>query len=225
MQHNLTIVDNFYDNIEEVRDFAIKQKYYPCLKEMPDDVREGDKKTDEGKKIWDEQISKIGHFFVGKRSLSVEYLNKKIYDEFIDKMKLFVQLDPNKKYTISTHFHLLIPSDKTINIHQDKDTLIAGLIYLNPVSPNFQGTFFYKHNETGNDGTEKTEEFDAIVAQLDMIKVSSNKDFSATSYIDNKYNRCVFYNPYTLHSAPDGFGENQNCGRLTQPFFIREVNV
>ena len=224
MKHNLTIVDDFYDNIEEVREFAIRQKYYPCLKNMPEHIREGNRTTDIGRKEWDTQISKIGYFYVGERSLSVEYLNKKIYKEFIDKMKLFVQLDPNKEYSISTHFHTLPPSEG-VNIHQDKDTLIAGLIYLNPISPNFQGTFFYKHNETGNDGTDHTEEFEAVRAQLDTIQLSTSTDFSATSYVDNKYNRCIFYNPYSLHSAPEGFGKTNNEIRMTQPFFIREVNV
>lgn len=124
----LVCVDNFYDNPDEVRNFALKQPYY-------DD---------------------IGDRFPGKRTKMIKDINPDFYDKFTRKIiSMFYDLDMVKvNFTLDSQFHLVPPNPSLvryehIRIHKDRGSLVAGLVYLSPDIEIESGTSIYQETEDG----------------------------------------------------------------------------
>jgi hypothetical protein len=123
-QTNLIVIDNFYKNPFEVRNFALLQNFdiegnYPGFRTKPF-IKKSFKKV----------LNKHIKNFVNK--ISLLNINN------VDNDLLEHKLDSTFQYTLSTHKSW---------IHRDKYNEIAGLIYLTPNAPITSGTTFYEYND------------------------------------------------------------------------------
>lgn len=122
MHTNLIVVDNFYSDVDSVRQLALSQEYsvrgnYPGL-------RTKSFLTDSAKEV----INSI-----------VLHVSGGVTDWLLD--------ENNDGYTGA--FQICTASDRTW-IHSDYNNMWAGVCYLTPNAPLSSGTAFYMHKETGN---------------------------------------------------------------------------
>ena len=117
-----TVVDNFFDNPDVVRDYALQQTY---------------------------ETNRPG-VINGLRSKPLTQINPKLQEEVREKvLTLFYDMDRDHLETdIRSYFHKNIPYHKGDNmgwIHQDLPTsIIAGLVYLTPNPDPESGTSIFR---------------------------------------------------------------------------------
>lgn len=125
VQNQIFLIDNFFDNVEEVREYALRQKYFP-----PD-----------------------GENWVGFRSEKISFGNL-FTDEIILEIAYHMRIDPRKiscyfHYTLSSSKNLEDQDFDNYKFHADSG-IKAGVIYLNPNPPVNSGTTIFINGEEKN---------------------------------------------------------------------------
>ena len=237
-------LDNFYDDPDHVRDFAINTPHFYRLKE---------------------------DFWPGSRIGDLRYKHKKIYGKFYsyfleqlnEKISLF---NVNDCFQITTSFDKIPIADDNLKsisntgyIHvdllegeiSDKKTF-AGVVYLNKIAHPNSGTSFFKLKCTsdekikisdGNNFNLVENSFDGYIYN-DLFREYANsynpfvkqkyrnyflelKQFVDSRFekvieVENVYNRLVIYDSNYFHTTSH-FYANDFEDRLIQPFFVRTL--
>lgn len=126
--------------------------------------------------------------------------------------------------SIRSYFQLTTAEDGDSWVHQDNDTELAAVLYLNPVSPVNSGTSIYRCKDV-----KRWESFMATgqgYETLKTINTVDNKDlldqlFEPTMNVESVFNRLIIYNGTEYHKSNNYFGDSPQTGRLTQVFFIK----
>ena len=125
---SVLILNNFLEMPTLVRDWAINQKYYTAK----DFVEIYGKHTD----------------WPGKRTFHVSDLNKEYADIVLNRLaNIAIQHYGLKNISIRSYFQLTTSDDKDSWVHQDNDTDVAAVLYLNPNAPINSGTTMYNCND------------------------------------------------------------------------------
>lgn len=193
---NLIIIDNFYENPEEVRNFALLQMFEESKNDYP-----------------------------GKRTipfLSEELKNKiqLIVEPFGGKIIKFSNGNGNGNGC----FQYATTYDRTW-IHHDAVEIgvlnWGGVIYLSQDAPLSSGTGFYKFI----DGTMNSEEENILNGDsYTNIYSQDHTKWELVDKVGNIFNRLVLFNSSRFHASLDYFGTNKNDGRLFQVFFFTTKN-
>jgi len=220
-------IDNFYDNPDEIRNFALTLEF----------------KKNNGN-------------FPGVRSEEICKLNRNLYNKFCEKLLSIFYNFTNEyvEWNIDTRFQKIYPYSKDKNsllnsgwYHMDSDsTIAAGVIYLNPESNLDSGTtigrlknietafqdYFWRDSfyrsklpeiefNTDKDIFPKCENApDLNIYQHEML--IHNSKFEKTLEFKNVYNRLVMYDGEYFHRESNFFA-NEYEPRLTQVFFINAI--
>ena len=195
---SIIVVDNFYRNPMEVREFALKQNF-PETGNFPGYRTHESYATDE------------------VRNLIQSYLTP--YDMEID---LWECIPGNH----NGMFQYTTACDRSW-IHMDsQDTTMAAIIYLTPNAPFSAGTGFYTpkdHEETNwPSGFCPKRGYKTGVPVPDGH--AHGKDITKWHLVDqvgNVFNRLVMYNSHMWHTSMDYFGDCKENGRLFQIFFFK----
>ena len=199
----VTIVDNFYENPELVRDFALSQKFYPSDGAYP-----------------------------GERSEGIHNLNQDFFQNFCEKLfSLFYDLETAElSWNVETTFQKIgkLSNDRNSKlnagwIHSDS-SIFSGVIYL---SKNSTGTSIYYPKDADSGMTcqdqkhlfysGKTTNEDEYALAIEK----NNNNFYESIRVDGKFNRLVLFEGGVYHGVPSFFGEDDF--RLTQVFFVNEI--
>lgn len=210
-----TVVDNFFDNPDKIRQIALEQSY--------DTDRHG--------------------VINGLRSKPFTVILPELQEQIREKiLSLFYDLDRDYVETkIRCYFHKNTPYHKGDNmgwIHNDlPDSIIAGLIYLTPNPDPDSGTSLFKLIKDWDQETFKkahaikkrlyrdahfihepnTDDVD-FIEEFDYWRSKWDEYFEETVTINNVYNRMILYDSEEFH-APNKFVED----RLALVFFITEL--
>jgi len=207
----VTIVDNFYENPDLVREYALSLSY---------------------------QSSKTGKY-PGSRTKLLSIQNERFSRIFSKKLfSLFFDYETTKlAWNVETTFQKInsfSEEEKNIKnsgwIHADDDTVFAGVVYLNPdPKPNW-GTSIYtlKPNEI-DDCLQKTKflhysnspDFNEI--EHEKEKNFNNNKFVESIRVENVYNRIIIFEGGVYHGVPSYYS-NDDEPRLTQVFFVKNLN-
>jgi hypothetical protein len=237
-------LDNFYDDPDEVRNYALSLNYNKHKSTLYPGIRSG---LIDNKQVNDPNLKQFYSYFL-------KILNKKI--------GIF---DINDCFNISTGFHKIPVFSNNLKsilntgfIHVDlfeyfivgKKTF-AGLIYLNEKTCPTSGTSFFKMKCTKDNQIKITDNnnlelfnslydnglhydilsnnysklydpflkrkcFNYFVKNKKMVDLKFEKLFE----VENVYNRIVLYDSKYFHTASH-FYVNDFEDRLTQPFFIK----
>lgn len=146
MNVNLIIVDDFYNNPYQVRDYALEQEFsirgnFPGLRTKP--------------YINDEIIAAIEHNM-----------------QFAGKITDLMNHDTESSYTGA--FQLATATDRTW-IHADHYNMWAAVCYLTPNAPHTAGTAFYKHKESGQHSRTKENHEGYDYTKWEKFDVIGNK--------------------------------------------------
>ena len=200
-------IEDFYDNVDEVREFALAQEYTaPPKGEYP-----------------------------GTRTKLLHELDAEFTDQFCRKIfSLFYNFNNEIiNWNISTCFHKITPyNNPRANVgwtHMDDHTVLAGLIYLTPDANLDSGTSVcaVKRGEKPNPDyrikcnfyTNKSTDVDGYVQHLE----EHNNKFNETIEFKNVYNTLIAYPGNLYHRA-----NNFDCGkgeRLTQLFSFSRIHA
>ena len=197
-RRELIIVDDFLDNPDSVREYALEQNFERLGgKNWPG----RDSSESHGEKEMTQACSEV----VGQQ-LVIKPENKCSYFRIAKKGeygKQHIHFDPNP------------------------GLIWAGILYLTPTFHPTGGTKFWKHKETGWEMAPTNEEGIkyGIHSHEDMVRFfdTEGKDESKWIETDNvsfKYNRLVMFNPFLWHSNGEWFGTTHDNCRLVQLFFF-----
>lgn len=194
---SITVIDNFYSNPDEVREYALSQLPFPYLCSIPGERSAG--------------VNPI--LSTELKSTFEDLLGKKITQWNTFSGKDFWKGEPEN---MNTCFQMILETEQSWVHHDDNE--YAGVIYLTPNPNPNSGTGLFRHKETG------ISEYDPTDPSTDLNLHEDRWDLSKWELIDevkNVYNRLVIYKGKHYHrSMIPGFGKNYLEGRLTQVFFF-----
>jgi hypothetical protein len=201
----VTIVDNFYENPELVRDFALSQTFYPSNGRYP-----------------------------GMRTDSIFDINQNFYQTFCEKLfGLFYDMsNTHVSWKLETTFQKISRMSENKKskfnegwIHHDP-CIFSGIIYLSmdsvgtniyePIDPN--DTYYcQKERDIFYLGKEISEE------EYTKGIIENNSKFKPSVQIDGKFNRLVLFEGGVWHGVPSFYCNGED--RFTQVFFVYDLNV
>ena len=202
-----TIVENFYENPDAIRQFALAQEYKFCYEQ-----------------------SEVTHVYPGCRTREICDLDKPLYDKICAKLiSVFHIPDHDRmRWEIRTGFQSVSAKFGQGVIHTDGDTIFAALLYLTPEAPLNSGTSLFKKNKSFDEDSyyRALEENDKKFRAGD-IKMSTDYHsmFDEVARFSNQYNTLVIYEGDNFHAANQFFGETLEDSRLTQAFFIKKIDA
>lgn len=197
---NLIIIDNFYKNPDEVRNYALLQDFdytgnFAGFRTL---------RSYENIELY-EKIS----FYINK-------LGYKIINFNIDTFG-----DSNCSFTYSTSNDIARTWIHVDNFANDANKQlplvgISGVLYLTPNAPLNSGTILYEFNYHDN-------LYDPSIP-VDSYTFDNTK-WKKIDIIGNVYNRLILFNAKIYHSINRLFGTNKYNGRLTQNFSFTCVKI
>ena len=190
----LIIIDNFYNNAMETRNFVLTQEF------------------------------KVRGNYPGQRTRSFANNElKDIIQDYIlpfgGKITEFPMPDETNKLDNNIYngaFQYTTSRDRSW-IHVDGFNNWAGVLYMTPDAPLSSGTGFYKYK----DGT--TYETDMKIMNNKTEIDNSSQDLTRWEQVDkvgNIFNRLILFNAKRFHMSLDYFGNMKENGRLFQVFFF-----
>ena len=190
----LIIVDNFYNNPMETRNYILNQEF------------------------------SVKGNYPGRRTRSYanEHLKdiiQKYIESFSGKITKFPipKSDLSDANTIYNGAYQYTTSRDRSWVHTDGWNNWAGVLFLTPDAPVSSGTGFYKFQ----DGTRS--EQDGKLLNNKKMTDTFSQDLTKWELVDrvgNVFNRLVLFNSYNFHMSMDYFGDSKENGRLFQVFFF-----
>ena len=202
----VTVVENFYENPDEIRKFALKQKFSYC-----------------------HELKNIDYVYPGCRTKELFDLDKNLYEKVCKKLVSIFHNTQNDhmRWAISTSFQVVEAKFERGVLHQDPNTIFAGVIYLTPDAPITAGTSLFKPNKTFSE-----EKYQAALKLNDEnfrankpVSIEYHNMFDETVRVNNIYNTMILFNAQTYHAANEFFGHNLANGRMAQVFFINKIDA
>jgi len=203
----LTIVDNFFDEPDKVRNLALSMSYTPDERGTYPSVRS-------------EQL----------------FINHKVFFDLVCRKILSIYYDLHSDqdihWKVNMSFQKVNKSDGSGWIHIDSPAILSAIVYLNP-NPNINGgTSMYKLKKdiiaADNQYNIIKENFylgKTSFEEAEEARIKSNSQFDEVVKIHNAYNRLIVFDSTIPHGALDFFGENDKDTRLTLAIFFHELNV
>ena len=158
-----TVVDGFYSIPEQVVEFANQQEYNKDLNNK----------------------------WPGKRTNCLSTINYNFYDSTIKKI-LALYYPENQDYTYAADMFFQ-KVDKSFGegwVHSDApDSLVTGIIYLNPISNPNAGTSIYQYKSVGVKNINKDEKrafIEGSLANNDQYRKENNDQFEEVIALKNK---------------------------------------
>ena len=206
MTYPLTIIDNFFEDPDQIVENAKKLKTYNSPGNWP-----------------------------GSRTKMLHIANHRLFEYFCNRIYKIFSDDIPEYYNMQTQFQFISPLadeqwDKRNRgwIHQDLDTWFGGIVYLNKNPEPNTGTTIYrpKYGFTRQTNKELNHK-EALYRneELDLDEYNKAWDIMYDQYIEtvkieNVYNRFVLFPAYAHHGV-ETYGHKQE--RITLNFFGREM--
>lgn len=203
----VTILENFYENPDAVRTFALSQKFQSR-----------------------HQLKNAKYVFPGSRSKDLSTINKPLFENVSKKIiSLFHNAEHDyMRWTIATSFQSVTEEYGCGVIHTDHNTVFAAVLYLTPDAPLDSGTSLFKPNKSFDqekyDWYLKENDKRFIEGQHEM-DTSYHKMFDEVVRINNVYNTLILYEGRHYHAANKFFGKTLKDSRLAQVFFVSNIDA
>ena len=197
-----TVIDNFFDNPDEIRKYALSLEFNSPRGSYP-----------------------------GFRSEQIAFINPKLYEQ-INSRILSLFFDQNRDsldISVESQFQIIPEKFEEGWAHQDVDVSgrnIAGVIYLTPDAPLDCGTSIYRQKSEPdyNDLRLRNEYYHkASIDDIEKYRKARdryNSNFEKTLEVKNVYNRLLMYDTLEFHKESGFFGSLKENSRLTIVFFM-----
>ncbi len=203
----VTIIENFYENPDAIRKFALAQEYTFCHDRL-----------------------NMEYVYPGSRTKDLFDLDSKLHEKICKKL---VSVYHNAEYdlmrwAISTSFQSVSAEYGQGVIHTDHNTVFAAVLYLSPDAPLNSGTSLFKKNKTFDEKkyqqalNDNDARFKAGEIAMDT---SYHSMFDEIVRVNNVYNTLIIYEGRHFHAANQFFGKTLNDSRLAQVFFVNKIDA
>jgi hypothetical protein len=203
----VTIVEDFYENPDKIRTFALAQQYHHC-----------------------HEIPNSKYVFPGSRTKDLFDLDKSLHEKICSKLvSIFHNTEHDSmRWAISTNFQSVTEEFKDGVIHTDHNTIFAAVLYLSPNAPLNSGTSLFKPNNL----FDKVKYEQALADNDTRFKAgeiamdtSYHSMFDEVVRVNNRYNTLILYEGQHYHAANQFFGDTLENSRLSQVFFINKIDA
>jgi hypothetical protein len=202
----VTVISDFYTNPDEVRKYALAQKYTYCH-EMKD----------------------IGYVFPGSRTKELRDLSQSLYEKICKKLISVFHIPEHDvmRWQINTSFQIVEGEYESGLIHQDQNTVFAGVLYLTPDAPLNSGTSLFKKNASYDEELywKLVKENDERFKRKQPIDFGYHSMFDEVVRVNNVYNTLILFEGDIHHCANQFFGQTKQDSRLAQVFFITKIDA
>lgn len=203
----VTVVENFYENPDAIRKFALAQEY-KYLQEQTD----------------------YNYVYPGCRTKGLHILDNVLYENICKKLvSVFHNTEHDyMRWAITTNFQSVSARYGSGVIHSDHNTIFAAVLFLSPNAPLNAGTSLYKKNKTFDDNKYQRalEENDEKFRTGEIImNTDYHSMFDEIVRVNNVYNTLIIYEGDIFHAANQFFGKTLQDSRLTQVFFVNKIDA
>lgn len=194
------IVDDFFDNPDEIRSLALKQEY-----------------------------GKWGHDnYPGFRSKMIPLIDLNLWETLQSKLMSFPICQKMGVNSMKAEFAYVPENFGQGWPHVDDDATIAGAIYLSPSPPMDSGTCFYepKHPLQPHLKYDRTKFFmdpDRYYEEAMTVNKEIRSCYDQVHAVTNVYNRCAMWSSKIHHSEQKFFGKTIDDSRLTLLYFLHRT--
>ena len=202
----VTVVNDFYDKPDNIRKFALAQKFTYC-----------------------HEVENIHYVYPGSRTKDLSELNEPLYDRVCRKLVSIFHIPEHDlmRWAIRTSFQIVGGEYGSGLIHQDQNTVFAGVLYLTPDAPLDSGTSLFRKNKTFDEAKYQK----GCIDNDERFKAKQSIDFGYHSMFDevvrvnNVYNSLILFEGDIHHCANNFFGDTPENSRLAQVFFINKIDA
>lgn len=203
----VTILENFYEDPDAIRTFALSQKYK-----------------------FRHQFTDADYVFPGCRTKDLSLINKPLFESVSKKIiSLFHNEEhDHMRWAISSSFQSVSAEYGQGVIHTDNNTVFAAVLYLTPDAPMEAGTSLFKPNAKFDEVKYERylKENDKRFDQGEIIMDTSYHEmFDEVVRINNVYNTLIVYEGRHYHAAKQFFGKTLKDSRLAQVFFVSKIDA
>lgn len=202
----VTVISDFYDKPDEIRKYALAQKYKYC-----------------------HELDGIDYVFPGCRAKELRELSYSLYEKICKRLiTLFHVPDYDvMRWQINTTFQIVGGEYGSGLIHQDQNTIFAGVLYLTPDAPLDSGTSLFKKNKNYNEDLywKLIKENDEHFKNKEPIDFSYHSMFDEVVRVNNVYNTLILFEGDIHHCANKFFGDTRQNSRLAQVFFVTRIDA
>lgn len=202
----VTVINDFYDHPDAIRKFALAQQYTYC-----------------------HELKDIDYVFPGSRTKDLFELNPGLHEQVCKKLVSVFHLPEHDvmRWAISTSFQIVGKEYGSGLIHQDQNTIFAGVLYLTPDAPLDSGTSLFRKNKSYNEASYKKgiANNDERFRKKQPIDFGYHKMFDEVVRVNNVYNTLILFEGDIHHCANNFFGTNNENSRLAQIFFINRIDA
>jgi len=203
----VTVANNFYDNPDAIRAFALAQKY----------------------KFRHEETN-LDYVYPGCRTQDLHSLDSALQAKVLKKLisVFHIHEHDHMRWAISSSFQSVSEVYKQGVIHTDNNTIFAGVLYLTPNAPLNSGTSLYKKHDTFTQekykrGCEQNDE--RFKAGQIIMDTDFHSMFDEVVRVNNVYNTLILFEGDIFHAANNFFGTTLEDSRLSQVFFINKIDA
>jgi hypothetical protein len=201
------ILDDFYDDPDEIRKFALEQDYF---------------EADNGQ-------------YPGKRTKPLDIINPKLFNSFCSKFfSLYYDFKLQRvNWSVDSYFQLIDPyAEDKLNqgwTHVDYNSVVSGVIYLNIKADENSGTVICHLKEDELFDYEQKSKHEFNLGQMQNLNEyvsaleKNNLKFNETLVCKNRYNRIVSFDGNNFHRVQNYNTKHES--RLTQVFFVNGLQV
>ena len=203
----VTVIENFYENPDAIRKFALAQKYTLC-----------------------HERASLEYVYPGIRTKDLYDLDSNLHAEICKKL---ISIFHNTEYdhmcwALSTNFQCVSEEYGRGVIHTDHNTIFAGVLYLSPDAPLDSGTSLFKKNKIFDEARyqqaldDNDKRFRGGEIAMDT---GYHSMFDEVVRVNNVYNTLIIYEGRHFHAANKFFGKTLKDSRLAQVFFINKIDA
>lgn len=202
----VTVISDFYENPDEIRKYALAQKYTYC-----------------------HEMKGIDYVFPGSRTKELRDLSQSLYEKVCKKLISVFHIPEHDlmRLQIKTSFQIVESEYDHGLIHQDQNTVFAGVLYLTPDAPLDSGTSLFRKNSTYDEDLywKLIKENDERFKRKETIDFSYHNMFDEVVRVNNVYNSLILFEGDIHHCANQFFGKTKEDSRLAQVFFITKIDA
>jgi hypothetical protein len=203
----VTVIENFYEEPDAIRKFALSQEYTYC-----------------------HEIKNIDHVYPGCRTKDLSYLDTLLFEKICKKLvSIFHNSEHDyMRWALTTRFQSVSVDFGEGVIHSDHNTIFAAVLYLTPDAPLNAGTSLFKPNKTFDEKKylKALEDNDTRFKSGEIVMDTSyHSMFDEIVRVNNVYNTLILYEGQHYHAANQFFGKTMADSRLAQVFFINKIDA
>jgi hypothetical protein len=197
----VTIINDFYDNPDAIRQFALAQKY-----------------------TFRHEEEGLDYVYPGCRTQDLHALDASLQAMVLKKLVSVFHIPEHDlmRWAISSSFQSVSEIYKEGVIHTDTNTIFAGVLYLTPNAPLDSGTSLYRKNASFSEAKYKQacdQNDERFKSGEIVMDTSFHSMFDEVVRVNNVYNTLILFEGDMFHAANQFFGQNIEDSRLAQVFF------